>query len=115
MAKQGKIWGETEEIYSNDFVSVHYLKIKKGGYCSEHYHFFKSNIFYVITGNLKIRIWTDDNAVDETVIWAGESCKIGPGVYHQFKALTDVECLEIYETRLHEPDIERRKKGGMAE
>ena len=115
MAKQGKIWGETEEIYSNDFVSIHYLKIKKGGYCSEHYHLFKSNIFYVISGNLKIRIWTDDNSVDDTVVWAGESCKIEPGVYHQFKALTDVECIEIYETRLKEPDIERRKKGGIIE
>jgi len=114
MAKQGKIWGETEEIYNNGIVSVHHLKIKKGGYCSEHRHDYKSNRFFVISGNLQIRIWNGDD-VDDTVIWPGESCEIEPLVYHQFKALTDVECLEIYEVKLVEPDIERRKKGGMAE
>lgn len=115
MPKSGKIWGETEELYNNGVVSIHFLKIKKGGYCSEHYHRFKSNKFFIITGNLQIRIWTDDNNSDDTVVWAGESCEIEPGYYHQFRALTDVECLEVYETRLREPDIERRKKGGLAE
>jgi len=111
--KQGKVWGETEEIFNNGIVSIHYLKIKKGGYCSEHYHRCKSNIFFVIKGNLEIDIWTKDNMKDITVVWPGENCEIPPGVYHRFRALTDVECLEIYEVKLKEPDIERRTVGGV--
>ena len=110
MAKQGKIWGETQEIFNNGIVSVNYQKIKQGVHCSEHLHKKKSNIFFVITGNLKIEIW-QDNAKDETVIWPGEMTVIEPGVWHRFKALTDVECLEIYEVKLSE-DIERRTEGG---
>ena len=109
--KQGKVWGETEEIFNNGIVSVNHLKIKKGGYCSEHRQVKKSNIFFVIAGNLTIEIWRN-GAKDETVIWPGEASTIDPGVFHRFKALTDVECLEIYEVRLTESDIERRTVGG---
>jgi len=115
MTKQGKIWGETEEIYNNGIVSINRLKIRKGGYCSEHCHARKANIFYVITGNLKLEIWrgADYSLKDETVVWPGEQTTVEPGVYHKFEALTDVECLEIYETRLVGEDIERRTTGGI--
>ena len=113
MSKQGKIWGETEEIFNNGIVSVNHLKIKKGGHCSEHRHSKKSNIFFVISGNLVIEIWKG-GVNDETVIWQGDSTTIEPGVYHKFRALTDVECLEIYEVRLDGEDIERRTVGGIA-
>jgi len=112
MSKQGKIWGETEEIFNNGIVSVNHLKIKKGGHCSEHRHSKKSNIFFVISGNLVIEIWR--GVSDETVVWPGESTTIEPGVYHKFRALTDVECLEIYEVRFDGEDIERRTVGGIA-
>ena len=109
--KSGKVWGETEEIFNNGIVSVNRLKINKGGYCSEHYHKRKSNTFFVVIGNLAIKIWRN-GSVDETVLWPGESSKVEPGVYHQFRALTDVECLEIYEVELKAKDIERRTVGG---
>lgn len=113
--KQGKIWGETEEIFSNGIISIHHLKIKKGGFSSEHRHRFKSNLFFVLSGNLKLTIWTPEGKDDDTVIWQGESSEIPPGVYHKFTALTDVECLEIYETKLRGEDIERRIEGGIKE
>ena len=112
MAKQGKIWGTTQEIFNNGIVSINYLKIMKGGYCSEHRHKKKSNLFFVITGNLKIEIWQSNSTKDETVLWPGEMATIESGVWHRFKALTDVECLEIYEVKLFE-DIERRTTGGV--
>ena len=115
MSKQGKIWGETEEIFNNGIISVNHLKIKKDGYCSEHYHRFKSNIFFIIQGNLKISIWRGEKDADHTVLWAGEICAVEPGVFHKFQALTDVECLEIYETKLRGADIERRTTGGLKE
>ena len=112
--KQGKIWGETEEIFNNGIISVHHLKIKKGRFCSEHRHRFKSNIFFVLSGNLKLTIWTsEDKEPDDTVVWQGESSEIPPGVYHKFTGLTDVECIEICETKLRGEDIERRTEGGI--
>jgi len=113
--KQGKVWGETEEIFNNGIVSVNHLKIKKGGYCSEHSHKMKSNIFFIISGNLKLSIWKEGDIKDDTVIWQGESSEVPPGVFHGFKALTDVDCLEIYEAKLRDEDIERRTQGGKEE
>lgn len=113
MSKSGKIWGETEEIYRNSQVSVNFLKIKKGGYCSIHSHKYKSNAFFVLSGKLQITIWIDGEMKDETVLREGEGTDIKPGVFHQFKALTDVTCIETYEARLREPDIERKSQGGM--
>jgi mannose-6-phosphate isomerase-like protein (cupin superfamily) len=112
MPKSGKVWGETGEIFNNGIVSINHLKIKKGGYCSEHYHQKKSNTFFVVIGNLAIKIWKEGGLADETVIWPGESTTVEPGVYHQFRALTDVECLEIYEVELKDNDIFRRTHGG---
>lgn len=112
--KQGKIWGETEEIFNSGIVSINHLKIKKGGFSSEHCHKFKSNLFFVLSGNLKLTIWTsEDKEPDDTVVWPGESSEIDPGAFHRFKALTDVECIEICETKLRGEDIERRTEGGI--
>ena len=120
MPKSGKVWGETEEIFNNGVVSVNHLKIKKGGFCSEHYHERKANMFFIISGNLAIKLWEpgDDRPMhrdipDETVLWPGESTTIKPGVIHQFRALTDVECMEIYNVELRGEDIDRRTQGGM--
>jgi len=113
MPKSGKVWGETEEIFNNGVVSVNHLKIKKGGFCSEHLHNRKSNMFFIVNGNLLIRTWKAEGIVDEIVIWPGESTTIEPGVYHQFRAQTDVECFEIYDVELKGNDIERRTTGGM--
>ena len=111
--KQGKVWGTTEEIFNNGIVSVHRLKIEKDGYCSKHTHQFKSNLFHVISGNLKIEQWTNPVDHDDTVVVTGEKCEIPPLVWHRFKALTDVECIEIYEVKLRGEDIVRDGHGGI--
>lgn len=113
MAKQGKVWGETEEIFNNGIVSVNHLKIKAGGYCSEHKHLKKSNQFFVLSGRLAVIIWNDEINGDETIIKPRESTTVPPGVFHKFWAVTNVECLEIYEVRFEDEDIERRTTGGM--
>ena len=111
--KQSKKWGDTQEIFNNGIISIYHLKIKKDGFCSEHRHMFKSNIFFVVSGNLKLTIWNESGTQDSTVVWPGESSEIPPGAYHKFTALTDVECFEIYETKLRGEDIERRAEGGI--
>ena len=110
--KQGKVWGTTEEIFNNGIVSVNRLHIVKGGFCSEHCHARKANIFHIINGNLKLEIWHQD-IKDTTILWQGEATTIEPGVWHKFEALTDVDCLEVYEVRLEAEDINRRTHGGL--
>lgn len=111
--KSGKFWGVTEELFNNGIVAIHLLKIKKGGFCSVHKHNYKSNIFHVLRGNLKLSVWSQENESDDTVLFEGERTEVPPHVYHQFKGLTEVECLEIYTVGFRGDDIIRKTVGGM--
>jgi len=111
--KKGKVWGTTELLFSNENTAIHFLRIEEGGFCSKHRHNCKSNIFYIISGNLKLSIWTAGGIKDDTVLWQGEQTEIQPGAFHQFKAMTDVVCLEIYEAKFRGEDITREIVGGM--
>ncbi len=111
--KKGKIWGDTDDFFSSGIVSVHYLNIKKGGFCSEHLHKQKANKFYVISGELEISIWEASDTIDKTILKEGQSTTIPFGVWHKFKALTDVRCIEIYEIKFSGEDIKRRIEGGL--
>lgn len=111
--KQGKIWGNDDDIFQNMNVSVHYLDIKKGGFSSEHLHIHKANLFYVISGELEITIWREKGMKDITVLRAGDSSAVASGFYHKFRALSDVQCIEIYQVFMQGPDIERRTQGGI--
>ncbi len=111
--RKGKNWGYTTDIFSNATVSVHHLEIKKGGFCSEHLHRQKTNKFYVVKGELEISIWEDKETCDKTILREGQSTIIPFGVWHKFKALTDVLCIEMYEVKFMGEDIERRTQGGL--
>ena len=49
-----------------------------------------------------------------TVLGPGESKTISVGCWHEFQAIEDTLCLEIYEAAPVEEDIERRTVGGRA-
>ena len=119
LTRQGKNWGYTTGFFRNAVVSAYHLEIRKGGYCSEHKHRHKYNLFYVLSGKLKIKIWREaegypsmPNIVDVTILERGQISAVPPGFYHKFEALEDTECIEVYQVLLTEPDIERRKPGG---
>jgi len=63
---------------------------------------------------LEILVWPNDQASvpDVTVLGEGGSTSLAPGVYHQFRALADTLCIEIYEAAEVEEDIARRTEGG---
>jgi len=85
--KQGKDWGEKIEIFNNGVISIDLLTIKKGGYCSEHHHLGKSNIFHVIEGDLEITIFRERDwpgvidSPDRIILRDGESTEIRPMAY----------------------------------
>jgi len=114
MMTQGKVWGETTEIFKNMNTEVHYLEVDKNGFCSEHKHNYKYNIFFVIEGRLRIKIWRErGKEPDITVLGPKEWSAVPPGTYHQFEAIDNTKCLEIYQVFLEEIDIIRRKVGGI--
>lgn len=117
MIVNGKVWGTTSPIFNRNNVEVHSLRINKGGFCSKHKHRHKSNMFVVTSGKLKVTVWKDygtDVLEDVSVLTAGTECTVPPGHLHQFEALDDTECLEIYWVSLDEGDIERTTHGGLA-
>jgi len=111
--KQGKVWGDTENIFSSGITTVHFINVKKGGFCSEHLHRHKTNKFYVISGELEISIWQDKDTCDKTILKAGQSTIVPFGVWHKFKGLTETQCIEIYEVKFAGEDISRRTIGGV--
>ena len=112
MDKQGKVWGETTEIFNLGLVSGHYLTIYAGGHSSIHKHKHKSNLFYVISG--KIRITQEkDSLEDVTIVKEGQTCIIKPGTWHRFKAIETSQVIEVYFTLPLAHDIERRDQGGI--
>ena len=109
----GKIWGLTTEFFRCQTVSAHYLQIKKGGFSSLHKHDIKANVFYVVKGRLSITQEMGLGVSDVTVLTAGQSTVIPPGIFHQFRADLDTECIEVYQASLTDPDIDRKTVGGM--
>ena len=110
--RQGKVWGQTELVLSNGSLSIHALSILPGGFCSEHRHKAKTNLFYVLSGELEITIWCGSGQIDRTLLGPGQSSFVPAGVWHKFRALRATQAIEIYESRLEEGDIERRSGGG---
>jgi mannose-6-phosphate isomerase-like protein (cupin superfamily) len=110
----GKVWGDTECIFDINNVSIHRITVKSGGVCSKHYHLHKYNQFFVEQGKLKILVWQKDyDLVDETILYAGQSTEVKPGLFHQFIALEDTVAYEIYYVRLENSDIIRSNCGKL--
>ena len=55
----------------------------------------------------------DYDLVDETIIETGQIAIAKPGEYHEFEALENSICYEIYWVELNHQDIQRESVGGM--
>ncbi len=112
--KAGKIWGETELILANNALEFHRIDFVKGGVCSKHLHEWKWNGFYVVSGEMKIRVWQKDyDLVDETILKAGDFTAVKPGLYHSFEGLEDGVAFELYWAHFSPLDIKRESVGHL--
>ena len=107
----GKAWGYTTKIFECGNVEVFDLEIVKGGYCSIHDHK-KVNIFHVLSGKLIIRTWINNKLTDQSTLIQGQTTAVYPRFKHQFEALEETRCIEIYNIFIESDDI-RRKKGSV--
>lgn len=109
---QGKVWGSTKQLLSNKALEFHEIRFDKGHKCSKHKHLTKYNLFYVISGVLRVRVWKNSyDLVDETVLGTGQFTVVNPGEYHQFEAVTDGMALELYWSEFDPNDIVRETVG----
>ena len=116
MNKAGKIWGQTELIHSNGVLEFHRIDYKKGGVCSKHKHAHKWNGFYVMSGQMKIKVWQKDyDLVDETILNPGDFTAVKPGLFHSFEGLEDGVAFELYWANFSPHDIVRESVGHMKE
>ena len=112
--KSGKTWGDTMVIFRDGHCEVHRISIVKGGFCSNHRHQTKSNLFYVESGKLKIIVKKNDyDLTDETIVGPGEVTSVPPGEVHRFEALEDTIAFEVYFVTLDAGDIVREDNGGV--
>ena len=112
--KSGKIWGQTELLLETPLMELHRIMIDADGFCSTHKHSYKHNLFYVVHGTLEVSVHKNDyDLVDVTLLTDGEYMTVSPGEYHSFRAVTDVEALEIYYPEPIGKDIQRKSVGGI--
>lgn len=110
---QGKAWGQTLNIETNAFVSMHRAEIKQGFCCSKHIHRGRTNLFFVESGRIRVRIYQPNGLEDETILAAGDRMSVPYGVKHRFEGIADAVVYELYwPMPMSDVDIERDDVGG---
>lgn len=112
--KNGKVWGNTQQLLSTPLFSLHLLHIKPKHQCSLHVHRRKSNGFIVQSGRLFIDVVKNDYPLtDTTELGPGEFMTVPPGEHHRFRT-GDEPCTawEFYYLEPLADDIDRKDHGG---
>lgn len=110
---QGKVWGWTQRVFRNEVVQVDRAFVRRGMRCSLHLHRHRSNMFFVESGRLLVRVHKD-GLVDEVTLLPGQQTTVRPGDKHEMEALDDALVLEVYSVCLGGEDIVRDNQGGQA-
>lgn len=114
--KQTKPWGETRCVHRDQTHEIWHATINKGGFSSRHSHERKVNLFYVVTGTLRVHVFHSPISTIPSSTFElkrGEQITVEDGTWHQFEAVTDVELCEVYWVYLKGEDINRADEGGM--
>ena len=89
-----KPWGHETIWAKTDAYVGKILHIKAGEALSVQYHTVKDETVYLMSGQLKYRIWEGDRPVDVN-LEIGEAFRVTPGTVHQMEAVTDCDILEV--------------------
>lgn len=89
-----KPWGHETIWAKTDAYVGKILHIKAGEALSVQYHTVKDETVYLMSGQLKYRIWEGDKPVD-VKLEIGDAFRVTPGTVHQMEAVTDCDILEV--------------------
>jgi quercetin dioxygenase-like cupin family protein len=101
-----KPWGHETIWAKTDAYVGKILHIKAGEALSVQYHTVKDETVYLMSGQLKYRIWEGDKPVD-VKLEIGDAFRVTPGTVHQMEAVTDCDILEV--STPHLDDVVRLK------
>ena len=101
-----KPWGHETIWAKTDAYVGKILHIKAGEALSVQYHTVKDETVYLMSGQLKYRIWEGDTPVD-VKLEIGDAFRVTPGTVHQMEAITDCDILEV--STAHLDDVVRLK------
>jgi len=101
-----KPWGHETIWAKTDAYVGKILHIKAGEALSVQYHTVKDETVYLLSGQLKYRIWEGDRPVDVN-LEVGDAYHVTPGTVHQMEAVTDCDILEV--STPHLDDVVRLK------
>jgi mannose-6-phosphate isomerase-like protein (cupin superfamily) len=89
-----KPWGHETIWAKTDAYVGKILHINAGEALSVQYHTVKDETVYLMSGQLKYRIWEGDKPVD-VHLEIGDAFRVTPGTVHQMEAVTDCDILEV--------------------
>jgi mannose-6-phosphate isomerase-like protein (cupin superfamily) len=89
-----KPWGHETIWAKTDAYVGKILHVKAGEALSVQYHTVKDETVYLMSGQLKYRIWEGDKPVD-VKLEIGDAFRVTPGTVHQMEAVTDCDILEV--------------------
>lgn len=120
---KSKVWGKTRCVaYAPDGRACQAHAVE-GGYSSRHHHPGQSNTFFVLSGRLRVEVWTGERplGVPDALVTLGpdQAFTVNARLWHRFVALTPVALIETYTTSLpaaegpEPPDIVRYDEGSV--
>lgn len=111
MERTRKSWGEKWDLFCNDLCEVSVLYLESNQRCSWHRHDSKFNLFFVIEGELYIKL---EDGVSK--LTKGQTFTTNPGEYHEFQTHDkEAQIIEIMYVFYDPEDIERDILGGPLE
>lgn len=103
-----KTWGQRHRLFENDLCEVCYLDLEPYQRCSYHFHNAKSNLFFVVTGELTVK--TEWGTV---VLGPNETFTVHPQDKHEFQtSMAPTRVVEVAYVKLDPQDIYRGLLGG---
>ena len=103
-----KVWGQELIVANNDKYAGKILAIEKGGISSLHRHLVKDEVFYCLSGRVRLEL---DGQLFE-LSPESEPVRIYPGKWHRFEGLEESKVMEV-STPHHDSDVERRTKSEL--
>lgn len=113
-----KEWGKSQRVSRLNGVDTYHIAVMPDGYCSIHRHIAKNNLFYLLTGQLRIfsgnmngYLFVAEMVVD---LLPGEQYIVPAGMWHYFRAgSSPTDALEVYWAETSDDDIVRLSPGGV--
>ena len=111
MERTVKTWGEKWNIFKNDLCEVSFLKLHPWQRCSWHRHQTKYNLFFVISGELTIKLENDIATACKNEFFTTR-----PLEWHEFQTHDKAtRIIEVMFVQYDAEDIERQVIGGPLE